>query len=310
MQGPAPSVGSRPAGRGALETSRSTQSRAGTGPDRGSNFCGILLPPPPRQASGWNRCGDVHFVGNRPAGSHRPFDLTSEESYHPSQRICSSDMKDKGRKTGGHGKAAEARRMAFERRRLPERAASCGRQASSRIFLLYLSSDGDVQTPAFDGGGGNNQPLHGRKWSCSGPELRGRREPGEQWEVLGQSGTGAFPASPPPLGTANFGEERPTLATRPSLISTPGAPILSSRTSETCALWGQLVVRVSHVAPAASGWSHQIFGPGSPGFGQDCDLEVSSQREKGWPRPCACQMAAGTASFRRPRSRPQWACRG
>ena len=81
--------------------------RAELGPARKVEAAPVASRRPPCQGGGQNRRGEVRFVRNRRAGSRSPFDLTSEESAHPSRE---SPQFRHERQTGGcegRGKAAD-----------------------------------------------------------------------------------------------------------------------------------------------------------------------------------------------------------
>lgn len=132
---------------------------------------------------------------------------------------CSSDMKDKGRKIGGHRKPTKqsARPLnAGGSRNGLHRAAS----KLPRGFSFFIFPQMEMCKPSAFDWGGRTRPAPSWEeveslWSWS------RRGGGshENNGQLGQAGWGREPSllSPPRLGRAEDPEERPTLAaTRPS----------------------------------------------------------------------------------------------
>lgn len=65
------------------------------------------------------------------------------------ENLRSSDMKDRQEDVRGAGRPRTPAHAAFERGRFLERSAPWGQGASSRIFLFYLSSHGDVRALGF-----------------------------------------------------------------------------------------------------------------------------------------------------------------
>lgn len=159
------------------------------------------------------------------------------------------------------------------------------------------------------------RPLHGRKWSHSGPGAAGEAGAMRTMGSLGRlGGDGNLPCFPPlawgePRTRKNVRLWQPRdphqIALRPDKPRGSWPALLPEKPG----LFGAFSAAEKQRCPSASGWWPWIFGPRSSGCGQDWDLEVGSQRKEVWGRPCASPTTAGAASFRRHRPQPQWACR-